>query len=228
MLVWWWWILPAVIGLAGVVTLFAGLGALFGGRPFSGLLRSIGGAGVGAGAGFLALAGMNVQTYSRLTFERPVATITLDQVGPQHFTADLELPEDADRPEGARETYDIHGDEWRIEARVLKWKPWANVLGLDSQYQLDRLSGRYIATEDELNAERSVYDLRPAEGNRVDLWSLGRQYDILGEAVDTLYGSGAAMPMADGARYEVWITQSGLIARAVNPQAEQASASGWR
>ena len=93
---------------------------------------------------------------------------------------------------------------------------------------MDRLSGRYIATEDELNAERSVYDLRPAEGNRVDLWSLGRQYDILGEAVDTLYGSGAAMPMADGARYEVWITQSGLIARAVNPQAEQASASGWR
>ena len=228
MLVWWWWILPAVIGVAGAVTLFAGLGALFGGRPFSGLLRSIGGAGVGAAAGFLALAGMNVQTYSRLTFERPVATITLDQVGPQHFTADLELPEDAGRPEGARETYDIHGDEWRIEARVLKWKPWANVLGLDSQYQLDRLSGRYIATEDELNAERSVYDLRPTDGTRVDLWSLGRQYDILGEAVDTLYGSGAAMPMADGARYEVWITQSGLIARAVNPQAEQASASGWR
>lgn len=228
MLVWWWWILPAILGLAGVVTLVAGLGAFFGGRPVSGLLRMIGGAGVGAAAGFVALAGMNVQTYARLSYERPVATLSLERVGPQHFTANLELPETEAQPDGARQTYDIYGDEWRIEARVLKWRPWANVLGLDSQYQLDRLSGRYIGTEDELNARRSVYDLRPAAENQVDLWALGRQHDILINAVDTLYGSGAAMPMADGARYEVWITQSGLIARAVNPQAEEAAAGGWR
>ena len=228
MLVWWWWILPAILGAAGVVTLVAGLGAFFGGRPVSGLLRMIGGAGVGAAAGFVVLAGMNVQTYARLSYERPVATLELERVGPQHFTASLVLPETEARPEGARQTYDIYGDEWRIEARVLKWQPWANVLGLDSQYQLDRLSGRYISTEDELNARRSAHDLRPSSENQVDLWELGRQHDILINAVDTLYGSGASMPMVDGARYEVWITQSGLIARAANPQAEEAAAGGWR
>ena len=37
--------------------------------------------------------------------------------------------------------------------------------------------------------------------------------------LDTLYGGAAYMPMADGARYEVWITQSGLIARPTNSQA---------
>lgn len=227
MLVWWWWILPAIVGGAGLITLLAGLGAFFGGRPFSGLLRAIGGAAVGTVAGFAALAGMNVQTYARLTYEEPVATISLQQVGPQHFSAQLDLPATEASPDGTHGTYDLYGDEWRVEARVLKWKPWANVLGLDTQYQLDRLSGRYISTQDELNARRSAYDLRPT-GDPVDLWSLGRQYDILGNAVDTLYGSGAAMPMADGARYEVWITQSGLIARAVNPQAEETSASGWR
>ena len=226
MLVWWWWIIPAFLGLVGVITLAAGAGAFFGGRPFSGLLRMIGGAGAAAAGGFVALAGMNVQTYARLTYERPIATISLDQVGPQHFSARLEYPEGAQVPAEQPAAYDIHGDEWRIEARVLRWKPWANVLGLDSQYQLDRLSGRYVSTEDELNAERSVHDLRPA--TRVDLWAIGREYDILSSAVDTLYGSGAAMPMADGAEYEVWITQSGLIARPANPQAEQASAGGWR
>lgn len=226
MLVWWWWIIPAFLGLVGVITLAAGAGAFFGGRPFSGLLRMIGGAGAAAAGGFVALAGMNVQTYARLTYERPIATISLDQVGPQHFSAQLDYPEGAQVPADQPASYDIHGDEWRIEARVLRWKPWANVLGLDSQYQLDRLSGRYISTEDELNARRSAYDLRPA--SRVDLWALGREYDILSSAVDTLYGSGAAMPMADGAEYEVWITQSGLIARPANPQAEQASAGGWR
>jgi hypothetical protein len=36
------------------------------------------------------------------------------------------------------------------------------------------------------------------------------------------------MPMRDGAEYEVWITQSGLIARPSNPAANEASSSGWR
>ena len=45
--------------------------------------------------------------------------------------------------------------------------------------------------------------------------------------VDTLYGSGAYMPMADGARYEVRITQNGLIARPTNEVAAEASSSGW-
>ncbi len=226
MLVWWWWIIPTFLGFVGLVTLVAGAGAFFVGRPFSGLLRMIGGAGAGAAAAFVALAGMNVQSYARLTYERPVATLTLEQVGPQHFNATLDLPEGVEPPAEAPPVYEIYGDEWRVEARVLKWRPWANILGLDSQYQLDRLSGRYISTEQELNGRRSVYDLRPA--SRLDLWAVAREQEILSGAVDTLYGSGAAMPMADGARYEVWITQSGLIARAVNPQAEQASAGGWR
>ena len=45
--------------------------------------------------------------------------------------------------------------------------------------------------------------------------------------MDTLYGGAAYMPMADGARYEVWITQSGLIARPANDVARNASAGGW-
>jgi hypothetical protein len=35
------------------------------------------------------------------------------------------------------------------------------------------------------------------------------------------------MPMADGAKYEVWITQSGLIARPTNEAARAASAGGF-
>jgi len=46
--------------------------------------------------------------------------------------------------------------------------------------------------------------------------------------VDSLYGGGAFMPMADGARYEVWLTQNGLIARPTNPAANAAGAGGWR
>jgi hypothetical protein len=35
------------------------------------------------------------------------------------------------------------------------------------------------------------------------------------------------MAMRDGATYEVWITQSGLVARPTNAAAREASAGGW-
>jgi hypothetical protein len=99
---------------------------------------------------------------------------------------------------GVSNLFPLHGDEWRIEAQVLKWKPWANVLGLDTQYRLDRLSGRYESTQDELTAPRSAYDLGPEPGN-VDLWKIARKSKRYAPMVDSLYGGGAFMPMADGA-----------------------------
>src|SRR5690606_34057560 len=117
------------------------------------------------GGGFLAagvaaiLLGLNVQSYARLTHERPVATITLSQIQPQFFEATLTQPQTA-TGEASTAVYPVHGDEWRIEAQVLRWKPWANILGLNTQYRLDRLSGRYQDTRQELTAVRSVHDLR--------------------------------------------------------------------
>ncbi|NEX91580.1 hypothetical protein [Caulobacter sp. 17J65-9] len=226
-MVWWWWILPALVGLIGVAILLGGFGAMFRGKAGKGLFGTLAGALFLAVAAAAALLGLNVQTYNRLTYERPVATLELKQKGPRLYDAALSLPAPEGQASAVTRTYEIHGDEWRVEARVLKWKGWANVLGLDSQYQLDRLSGRYEDTESELHAERSVYDLRPTQQGGLDAWTLARKYKKYAPMVDALYGSGASMPMADGAKYEVWITQSGLIARPVNPQAEQASTGGW-
>lgn len=230
-MVWWWWILPAAAAVAGGLLLLSGLASLFRGR----FLGAFGG--VLFGGGFLAagvaaiLLGLNVQSYARLTHERPVATITLSQIQPQFFEATLTQPQTA-TGEASTAVYPVHGDEWRIEAQVLRWKPWANILGLNTQYRLDRLSGRYQDTRQELTAVRSVHDLRGgdvASGGRwtLDVWDVSRRYRDYVDAVDTLYGSAAYMPMADGAQYEVWITQSGLIARPVNDQAREASAGGW-
>ena len=226
-MVWWWWIAPAAAARLGSVVLIRGLGSLFSGRFVGGLFGSaVGGALLAAGA-VTALAALDVQTYARLTYERPVASLETRQLGPQLFEVTLTEPPSEANATGRSQRYEVHGDEWRIEARVLKWKPWANILGLDSQYRLDRLSGRYESTQDELTAPRSAYDLGPEPGN-VDLWKIARKSKRYAPMVDSLYGGGAFMPMADGARYEVWLTQNGLIARPTNPAANAAGAGGWR
>jgi len=231
----WWWILPTAVALIGLVLLIRGLRALFGGKPLSGGLGAVFGGAILWAACLAALFGMNIQTYARLTYERPVATLTLRQIGPQYYEINLVQPPREGQAAAAGALYPVHGDDWRIEAQVLRWKPWANVLGLDAQYRLDRLSGRYRAIEQELHGERSAYDLAAAEANarngavpfKVEAWDAIRRYRRYVDAADTLYGSAAYMPMADGARYEVWITQSGLVARPVNDVARNASAGGW-
>lgn len=232
-MVWWWWIAPAVVALLGLTLLFRGLAALFRGRFVAGLAGGGTGALLTAAAAIAALLALDVQTYARLTYERPVATLETRQLGPQYYEATLIQPARGERAPAATSLYPLHGDEWRIEAQVLKWKPWANVLGLDAQYRLDRLSGRYRSVQQEIEAERSVHPLAGGDAGpdwlpwRLDAWELARRHRRYVDAVDTLYGGAAYMPMADGARYEIWITQSGLVARPANEAARAASAGGW-
>ena len=231
-MVWWWWIAPAVAGVLGLMLFLKGVGALFRGRVFSGFLVGLGGAGFLAAAAIVTLLALDIQTYARLTYERPVATIMTRQLGPQYFEATVIQPARGEQAPAATNLYPLHGDEWRIEAQVLKWKPWANVLGLDTQYRLDRLSGRYQSIEQEINGARSVHPLAGGDQSnglpwKISAWDSARKYRRYVDAVDTLYGGAAYMPMVDGAQYEVWITQSGLIARPANDAARTASSGGW-
>ncbi|HEU4602464.1 MAG TPA: hypothetical protein VFS24_10870 [Steroidobacteraceae bacterium] len=162
----------------------------------------------------------NLHTYARLTHEEPVAEIVFEARGPQRFAATL-----TQVPSGEMQTFVLAGDEWQLDARVLKWRGWATLLGLDAQYRLERVSGRYRDIDQERRAERTVYPL--SENPGMDLWTLSTQYPRWLPFVDAVYGSATYLPMADGARYQVAITQSGLIARPLN-QAATNAAGGWK
>lgn len=172
------------------------------------------------GGGLLAVA-FNLHTYQRLTHEQAVAEIVFRQFEPNAYGATLS-------PAGGGEVkrFVIRGDEWQIDARVLKWHGIANLLGLDAHYRLERLSGRYAALSSERNGARTVYDLAPSAAG-LDLWGVANQYERWLPFMDAVYGSAAYLPMANGARYEISVTQSGLIARPANAVAEKAVAA-WR
>ena len=159
--------------------------------------------------------GLNLHTYQRLTSEREIAEIEFTQLGPQFFNARIHYP-DSGRYDDMR----LQGDAWQIDARVLKWEGPAVLAGLDSGYRLERISGRYEAIEAERSRPRSVHQLTRNPG--LDLWSLSRRYEQWLPWVDARYGSAAYLPMRDGAVYQVNISQTGLVARAVNTNAQQA------
>ena len=209
-----------LIALFGLLLLALACQRLFRARLLAASGSAVAGIALLGAAGFLFVVSLNLHTYARLTHEAPVAEIVFEGRGPQQYRATL-----AEVPSGEMQLFTLAGDEWQLDARVLKWKGWANLFGLDAQYRLERVSGRYRDIEQERTGQRTVYPL--SENPGLDLWMLSTRYPRWLPVVDAVYGSATYMPMADGARYEISITQSGLIARPKNPAAESAAGS-WR
>ena len=68
-MIWWWWIVPAVVGLIGVILLIRGLMALFRGRVFSGLLVGVGvrmGNGCTSGHGVCGLSRLSIRSLANV------------------------------------------------------------------------------------------------------------------------------------------------------------------
>jgi hypothetical protein len=207
-----------LIGIAGVVFFFGGLKRLFHGRFAGGGGRMVFGLLLFFVFAFCAAVAMNLRTYLRLTYEQPVATLSFHALGPQAFRVTLT---DAD---GVIRTAELRGDDWQLDARVLKWKGFATILGLDPLYRLERLEGRYRNTAQESHDYHSVLELSAGQG--LDLWSLAQDHAAWLPWVDAGYGSATYLPMADGAQYSVSLSPTGLLARPSNAAA-QAAASHW-
>jgi hypothetical protein len=207
-----------VLALVGILCLFAAIrrmrrrrvlgGALVGATGFVLIL-------LGAGAALIAA---NLLTYQRLSFEQPAAELLLTRTGEREFNAVLTYPG------GEHASFALRGDEWQIDARVLKWHAFANLVGFDALYRLERISGRYTRIEDERTQARSVYSLNPPQ--RIDPWDLVHRYHSWVPWMDALYGSATFLPMADGALFEVKVSQSGLVARPLN-QAARDAVGNW-
>jgi len=152
--------------------------------------------------------------YDQLVDEQYVGRIQFSQSAPEHYVARLMVENEQDR------MYDMLGNEWQMDARVVTWKPPATLLGLDPIFRLDRLSGRYSEVDDERTRVRSVHAL--SEPVTMDVWQFARKYPKLLPGVDAHYGTATYLPMADDAIFEVTMTRTGLIARPANEAAAQA------
>lgn len=168
---------------------------------------------LGVGA-LLTAAALNLYTYERLSHEQPVADLGFERLANGGYRAELQTAD------GRVRSFELHGDEWQLDARVLKWHPAANLLGLDACYRLQRLSGRYADIREETRRPSTAHALSTDRG--LDIWSLAQRHDRWLPLVDARYGSATYLPMADGARFSVSLTQSGLVARAENAAARRA------
>jgi hypothetical protein len=160
----------------------------------------------------------SLRDYQRLVSEERVGELKLSRVAYHQFTGVFT------NASGDSTDFALRGDEWQVDAKVLKWPGLAVLAGFSAGYRLDRISGRYVDIDDERKLPRTVYAFYPQD--EVDLWDFIDRHREWIPWVDAFYGSATFLPMTDGAEYEINITASGLIARPLNDIARTA-VSNW-
>ena len=160
-------------------------------------------------------------SYKKFIQEKPIATLSFEKLAEQKFNASLVILE-----EGKEQIVEIHGDQWQMDARVIRWLGIFRSISPRPGYRLDRLSGRYYSLDDERLKARSVYSLGESE-YALDFWSWLQNNGRFFPWIDAVYGSAAYLPMVDGAIYQVSLSGTGLLATPINDIADQA-VRAWR
>ena len=169
----------------------------------------------------LAGMGLALRGYGLLSAEAPVATVQARQLGPQWFGVRVDFPD------GTHRSVDLRGDEWQLDARVIKWAPRAVALGAQPLFRVDRLSGRY---RDAAQAGATLPSVVALDGDSVvDLWQIKQRFPRWLPWLDADYGSAAFLPLVDGGNYVVTISPlGGLVARPADAAtAEKLKTTVW-
>src|SRR3989449_9653959 len=158
--------------------------------------------------------------YQALTRETVAATVTTRPSGAERFVATFTFPD------GRREDYELAGNALYVDAHIVKWHPLANILGLHTAYQLDRVSGRYDRLEDEQTKPRRIFSLsRPTP---VDMFQVARSLTFLrrfARLVDAEYGSATFIATREPTQLGLRVSTSGLLFRPPGQTLQGASAS---
>ena len=154
-----------------------------------------------------AIFSVSIYGYSRLTDETLIAEITFDKRVNDTHVAHFVTAEQCQ----TTDYFPIYGDQWRVDARFLKWTSWASLIGLDAQYRFDRLEGRYDSIIEQNRGPHQAHNL--AVENILDISNLNEYMGSSNFMLDTEFGSSIYQRIDEDIRYELYRSQSGLFVR---------------
>ena len=203
------------LGTLGTMLMLTAFVALVRLRPLRFVVRTLAAALLLSLGTLAATIAVGIQGYRVLTREDVAARVLVKPAGPQRFTATFRFPD------GREAAFDLAGDEMYVDAHVLKWKPIANLLGLHTAYELDRVAGRYRGIAQERSGVRTVYSL--ARSKPVDLFGLRQRHVFLAPLLDAEYGSATFVPVTRPAELELRVSTTGLLMREAAPKPREAA-----
>lgn len=161
----------------------------------------------------------SIHTYHALTAETLIAELRFERTGEREYLAHLRTGDLCDE-----RTFPLYGDQWRLDAQFLKWKYWAVLLGLDSQYRLERIEGRYRTVADQNAMPTRSHALAPETA--LDIAAVGRALGPLNFLTDATYGSSTYHDIDAASAYLVYKSPTGIFTRVADPERARPDAAG--
>lgn len=147
-------------------------------------------------------AAIHLQTYETAPVDGPIAQVHCEQVAPRAYRVTLTR-----LPSGRMQVFELVGDEWRLEARTLAWQGHAARVGLQPLLRLDRLGSRQLQRTAEPGRQAPTsYPLADREDAGEDVWAQARTATRWESQAIAERAYGPWRRLADGARYDVWMT----------------------
>ncbi|MDX1369268.1 hypothetical protein [Pseudomonas sp.] len=199
--------------LLALLAVLVAVRILFNSHWFLGWLRGTCGLAVLALAGFIGLVAYDLYSYASLPEGKPLVTLRFEADGPRYRVNLLE-------GDNERSVL-LEGDLWQLDARLLQWQGLAALIGLQPGFRLEKLSGRFLAIEQQEQAQQAQVELARSPYG-IDLWRWLRlgQHDLF--LFDAQARRVTYLPIADQAVYSVSLTPTGLLAQPMNQAAKQA------
>lgn len=151
-----------------------------------------------------------IKGYQALTREELAAIVKVEPTGKQKFTARFTMPD------GSEKKFLLAGDQLYVDAHILKWKPLANLFGLHTSYELDRVAGRYATLNDETTKLHTVYSL--SEDKPVNMFDLRQRFALLNPLLDAEYGSATFINSNSVEEFKVLVSTTGLLIRKIDKE----------
>ena len=167
----------------------------------------------------LTLLSASVYNYSSLTSESLVAELRFDSINKREYIAKLRTGDFCEE-----KLFRLLGDQWRLDAEFIKWKYWALALGLDSQYRLDRLEGRYRLIDDQNINSSLAHDLK--NDTVLNVGNVSKKLGLINFLVDATYGTSTNQDIDNEKIFYVYRTQTGLITRSQGNIVQRSEESG--
>lgn len=204
------WLIVVLLAILAILLAIATVRSLRNRRILGGTVSLLVALLLGTAAALTGTLAWSFASFEALTREAVAATVRLEPIeGTEaRFRAHVRIPGEDER------TVELAGDQVFVEARIVKWHPWATAIGLPTAYQLDRIGGRYRSIDDEQTRPRTVVALAP-DGPRLasDVFDALADRPWLAPLVDARYGSGTFVAAEAASTIEVRVSASGLLAR---------------
>ena len=158
----------------------------------------------------------NMETYSIQPADAAVADVYCEQTAAQRYRVTLTR-----LPDGRMQVFDVSGDEWRVEVRMLAWTERVDAFGPAPRYRLERLTTR---AQGQAGAPLSSFELAAARGR--DVWRMARSGEPWSSLMVASSPEPGWQPLADGARFTVRLDAARVAVIPLNAAASESLAAG--